>query len=215
VSTNSSSRHRGTASRGVLAGSALLLAASLAACTSAAPDQTDPSPTSTVTGPTPVPSETGPAPVVPSPPAPSTYSGPPPATASVVGATTLPPVQQGEAAAFGDGLVATVTGVEQAEATGTDPGDVAGPATAVRIRLENGTDAPVDLGGVTVTATHGADAEPAPSLTGPPSAPAQGVLAPGEDAEGVWAFSVPTSGASSLVLTITSVSSASVVVVRV
>ncbi|TXR56373.1 hypothetical protein [Quadrisphaera setariae] len=209
---------RRTAAAAAAAAAVVLCVGVLVSCTSSSSDGTAPtaSPTtSSAGGPTPPSSTaTGPAASTPSPPPSSTYAGPPPATAPVVGATTLPPVPTGSPAAFGDGLVATVSAVREAQASGSVPGDVAGPAVAVSVRVENGSDAPVDLGGLTVTATYGADAVPATLLTGAPSAPAEGVLAPRKSAEGVWAFTVPSGQASSLVLTISSISSGTTVVVR-
>jgi hypothetical protein len=59
------------------------------------------------------------------------------------------------------------------------------------VRITNGTDDAVDLGGVTMDLTHGADAVPASPLDDPSQAPFSGSLDQGDSAEGVYVFSVP------------------------
>lgn len=144
---------------------------------------------------------------------PSTDGGPPPSTAPVVGATTLPPVAAGDAAAFGDGLVATVTDTQAVQLGASGPGEVAGPGIAVTLVLRNDTSAPVDLGGLAVTAST-ADGVPVDPSDSPPASPAQGVLEPGGSATGTWAFSDPATGDGPLQVQVSSTSSVSVVVVQ-
>lgn len=141
------------------------------------------------------------------------YSGPPPATAPVVGATTLPAVRVGDAADFGDGLRVTVASVRDAQLESGGPGDASGPGVAVAVEVENGSKQPVDLSGMTVTASYGDD-QAASSTTGAPAEPLRGVLAPGGSGKGTWAFLVPKADRGSLVLTITSNSSSAAVVVH-
>jgi hypothetical protein len=81
--------------------------------------------------------------------------------------------------------------LEAIEGAATGPGDVAGPALRATVRLENGTGDPLDLLGVSVVMSYGADALPASPLGDPSVAAFAGTLEPGGVAEGVYVFSVP------------------------
>ena len=144
---------------------------------------------------------------------PSTPSGPPASTAPVVGESTLPAAGLGQAVDFGDGLSATVESVEDVQLTAEGPGEVAGPGVAVRVSLRNGTTARVDLGGVLVSTTY-ADGAPGDPSTSAPSDVPTGVLEPGGSAEGTWVFSRPSGSQGSVEVSVGSISSSSVVVVR-
>jgi len=146
-------------------------------------------------------------------PEPTTPAGPPASTAPVVGESTLPAAGPGQAVDFGDGLSATVESVEDVQLTAEGPGEVAGPGVAVRVSLRNGTSARVDLGGVLVSTTY-ADGAPGDPSTSAPSDVPTGVLEPGDSAEGTWVFSRPAGGEGSVEVTVGSISSSSVVVVR-
>lgn len=205
---------RATARRSVLLGlaGAALTTAVVAGCTAASPspdaDPTGsaaPSATTATGAPTAEASTSAPSPSR------STYTGPPPATAPVVGASTLPPVDQGTAAGFGDGLTAEVVERRAVDVTAAGPGELSGPATAVVLELVNGSSSPVSLDGVTVTASSG-DGSPLDGVTGDPADVPTGVLAPGDRVRGTWVFSAQQGAASSLV--VTSVSSASALVLQ-
>jgi hypothetical protein len=122
-----------------------------------------------------------PAPVVPGP----TEGGdsPPP---------ILPAVTIDEPAAAGDGVSASVHTVEAIEGSGFGPGNIAGPALRITVRLSNNTGAPVALDGVAVDLSTGAEATPASPLEDPSRDPFSGTVAPGDTAEGVYVFTVPT-----------------------
>jgi hypothetical protein len=121
-----------------------------------------------------------PAPVVPAP----TAGGdvPPPVLATV---------DLDARAEAGDGVTATVLSVDAIDGTGYGPGNVAGPALRIAVRLVNGTDAPLALDGVAVELTTGAEATPASPLDDPSRAPFSGTVPSGGTAEGVYVFSVP------------------------
>ncbi|RFU22791.1 hypothetical protein D0Z06_02620 [Geodermatophilus marinus] len=89
-----------------------------------------------------------------------------------------------------DRVAATVTAVEAVEGTGTGPGNVAGPALRVTVRVENRSTEPVDLDGAVVTLTSGVDQAPAPTLGDPSAAPLTGTVGPGEAADGVYVFTL-------------------------
>ncbi|MGY1733755.1 hypothetical protein ACI798_19785 [Geodermatophilus sp. SYSU D01045] len=104
---------------------------------------------------------------------------------------SLPPVVVGEQAAVGDGVTAEVQDLEAVEGSAEGPGQVAGPAVRVTVRITNGTDAPVSLDAVAVDLTTGPDATPASPLEDASYAPFTGTVEPGGDAVGVYVFTVP------------------------
>ncbi|MGY1727479.1 hypothetical protein ACI79J_10960 [Geodermatophilus sp. SYSU D01062] len=124
---------------------------------------------------------------------------PPPPTPEPTGptedATALPPsldpVGFDDEAAVGNGVTATVEGLEAVEGSAEGPGQVAGPAVRVTVRIVNGTDAPVSLDAVAVDMTHGPDATPASPLDDVSAAPFSGTVEPGGSAAGVYVFTVP------------------------
>jgi hypothetical protein len=140
--------------------------AAAAASTSAATDTSVPSPL-------PTPTPTGPTGVVDQPPA------------------ALPEVPLDASAAVGNGIVAALPKIDAIEGTGTGPGNIAGPALRVTVRIKNGTSEAVSLGGVAVNMSYGADKTPASPLDDPSRQPFDGMLAAGASADGVYVFSVP------------------------
>lgn len=130
------------------------------------------------------------------PPAPSSAPAPTPIPeAPLEGADALPPSQEpvalDQTAAVGDGVTVDVVGVEGIDGAGTGPGNVAGPALRVTVRLTNGTSAPVSLDGTAVDLRYGFDQAPAPPLEDPSQVRFAGVVEPGASAEGTYVFSVP------------------------
>ncbi len=120
-----------------------------------------------------------------------TTEAPAPApSAPPVATRTAEPVAVGEDAPFEGGLVALVTAVEAVDVEARGPGGVSGPGRLVRLELENGSDVAVDLDGVAVTATVD-DGSPAPAVSGSPTEPVGGELAPGASASGTYAFTAP------------------------
>lgn len=184
---------------------AVALLAGLSACTggggAAAPTSTaTPSASSTAPGSAPTTADT----------APTRSSTQTPTTAQEVGATTLPAVAAGSPAPFGDGLVAVVKAVDDVQVSAGAPGEVAGPAVAVTVVLENGSEAAVDLSGVSVTAASSSGA-PLEQTTASPSSVPRGVLSTGDEVTGTWVFSVPGGERTGAVLTIESTSASAAV----
>lgn len=145
------------------------------------PDATSSSAPEPTAGPHP-PAE--PAPVTPVAPGPTEGGDAPP--------PVLPAVDFDQSAHTDDGVTASVRSVEAIEGTGFGPGNIAGPALRVTVRLDNGTSAPVTLDGVAVDLTTGPEKTPASPLEDPSRAPFSGTVAPGDTAEGVYVFTVPT-----------------------
>ena len=129
------------------------------------------------------PPELAPAPVTPEP------AGP------TEDATELPvsltPVGFDEPAAVGNGITADVVSLEAVEGSGRGPGNIAGPALRVTVRITNGTTGQVSLDGVAVDLAHGEEQVPASPIADPSSAPFVGSLSPSENREGVYVFTVP------------------------
>ena len=138
----------------------------------------------------------GPSPRVP--PAPSPTGDPAALTAGPAALTgdpavlppSLPAVALDATAAVGDGVTGSLQSLDAVEGTATGPGNVAGPALRVTVRLENGTAGPVSLDGAVVTMAHGAAQTPASPLDDPAAVPLSGVLEPGDSAVGVYVFTV-------------------------
>ena len=104
----------------------------------------------------------------------------------------LPQVGLEETAAVGNGVSVALASIESIQATGTGPGNVAGPALRVTVRILNGTGAELGLDAVTVNAGYGEAVAPASPVDDPSRAPFGGTLAAGASAEGSYVFAVPT-----------------------
>ena len=126
--------------------------------------------------------------VVPMPPTP-TPTGP------TENATDLPPalpeVPLNSSAAVGNGIVAALPTIEAIQGTANGPGNIAGPAIRVTVRIQNGTTDTIALTGVAVNMYYGADRTPASPLDDPSQHPFSGTLAAGTSADGVYVFTVP------------------------
>ena len=120
----------------------------------------------------------------------------PEATDAAPNDNELPPARpavaldaQGE---VGNGIVVAIPAIDAIQGAGQGPGNVAGPALRVTVRITNGTDADVALGGVAVNLSYGSEATPASPLDDPSQRPFTGSVAPGGQVDAVYVFSVPT-----------------------
>ena len=114
----------------------------------------------------------------------------------------LPAVALDERAAVGDGVSAAIVSVEAIDGTATGPGNVAGPAVRVTVRLANDTAAPLSLDGVAVDLAHGSDLSPASPLDDPSARPFSGTVAAGDTAEGIYVFSVDEESRESVTVSV-------------
>lgn len=113
-----------------------------------------------------------------------------------------PAVALDAAAEVGDGVSASLVSLDAIEGTATGPGNIAGPALRITVRIENGTDEPVSLGGVVVDLASGRDLVPASPLDDPSAAPFAGTVAPGEHADGVYVFTIPEEDRGSVTVSV-------------
>lgn len=123
------------------------------------------------------------------PPGPTDANEPPP---------SLPPVALDARGEVGNGVVATLPSIDEIEGEAQGPGNIAGPAIRVTVRIENGTAEPVSLDGVAVNMYTGAELTPASPLDDPSRREFAGTVPPGQSAEGVYVFSVPADARDSV-----------------
>ena len=90
-----------------------------------------------------------------------------------------------------DGQTVSLSAIEAVQGVAQGPGNVNGPAVRVTVQLTNGSTADLDLDGVSVNLTHGADLTPGSPLEDASQDLFSGTVAPGATATGVYVFSVP------------------------
>jgi hypothetical protein len=116
--------------------------------------------------------------------APPDHAGPQPVRTAAIGAKDAVPIA--------GALTARITGIAAVQGAAVQPGEIAGPAIRVGVRIINGTGSAMDLTKTVVNATYGADRTPAAALSsGGVGLPAS--LAPGKAATGQFVFTVPPS----------------------
>jgi hypothetical protein len=91
-----------------------------------------------------------------------------------------------------DGLTIEVASIEGIDGQATGPGNIAGPAVRVTVRVTNDSSADVSLDAVVVNLFHGPEATPASPLEDPSQEPFSGTLRPGASADGVYVFTLAT-----------------------
>ena len=92
-------------------------------------------------------------------------------------------------ASLGGKVTSAVVGIKSISGTASGPGEIAGPALEVTIRIDNGSAALLNLNGVAVNLAN-AKGDPASPLSSPPAAPFAGTLRPGASSAGTYVFSV-------------------------
>lgn len=107
----------------------------------------------------------------------------------------LPPVELDETAEYGNDVTVTLERVERVDGAGAGPGEVAGPAVLVTVKLHNGSRDKVDLGAVVVDLYTAAGALGSPLLGDERTAPFEGVAAPGDAVTASYVMRVPDDSA--------------------
>lgn len=125
-------------------------------------------------------------------------------------AETVPKDAEGN---LGGGFTARLAAIESIEATGTQVGEISGPAAQVDVEVTNGTGADIVLDSVTVNAYYGKDATPASPIASPTGNDGfSGILKPGEKATARFIFTAPKDQQKTLVLTVSPRAGAPIVV---
>ncbi|KGH43991.1 hypothetical protein IN07_23430 [Modestobacter caceresii] len=91
-----------------------------------------------------------------------------------------------------DGLTIEVASIEGIDGQATGPGNIAGPAVRVTVRVTNDSATDMSLGAAVVNLFHGPEATPASPLEDPSQEPFSGTLRPGASADGVYVFTLAT-----------------------
>jgi hypothetical protein len=115
--------------------------------------------------------------------------------------TFAPPVGLTDTADFGGQVTARFTSVEAVQAAARLPGEVSGPAVRVSIEIDNGSADTIGVDTVTVTMTDAAG-NPASSITADDATPFNGVVLPGEAANGTYLFTVPADQRNPVTVTV-------------
>ena len=116
--------------------------------------------------------------------------------------TRIDPVEIDEPAEFQGALEARVTSLESIQGEAAGPGEIAGPALRVTIRIENSTSEAVDLSTAIVVLYTGTEETPAVELSGPGRDPLSGRLAPGAATTGVYVFAVGAGERDQVLITV-------------
>ncbi len=103
----------------------------------------------------------------------------------------LPAVALDAPAEVDNGIIVTVPVIDAIQGSAEGPGNVAGPALRVAVRITNDTGEAVSLDGVTVNMAYGADGTAATPLEDRSQRPFKGTVSSGEAADGVYVFTVP------------------------
>lgn len=91
----------------------------------------------------------------------------------------------------GGGLTAELTSIAAIQGAGAGPGNIAGPALAVTVRITNGTGAPLLLDQVEVALSYTAEEVAASPVDDDAVSPLRGTLSDAASAQGTYVFSVP------------------------
>lgn len=156
--------------------------------------QSSPTPTSGAAG---LPSAATAAPTtqvpVPSPsvPAPTATGSPTTVPARTVETTEAPLDERKD---LGNGVAVQVTDVEPVKGEARGPGEVAGDALRIRLKVLNRTKRPVSMEMAVVNLYYGPDAAPASGLSGPGAVPLPSSIPPGSSGTGRYVYNVPQDG---------------------
>lgn len=129
-----------------------------------------------------------------------------PAQASPEASTYTPPemdpVDLDTPSERASGVVVRLDAVEDVHGEAQMPGEVAAPALRFTIIVRNDSPAEIDLGAVVVNGFAGEHRDPLETLSAPGGQPFDGRLAPGDEARGVYLFSVPPTGRADVTVTV-------------
>lgn len=136
----------------------------------------------------------------------------PPAIDPRFGAPVAQTVPKDATADLGNTVSAHITKITSTTATGTQAGEVSGPAVQVELTITNGTAGDISLDGVSVNAYYGSGMTPASPIATQNDTVFGGTLAASKTASGRYEFSVPKDQQASLVITVSRAAGAPLVV---
>lgn len=110
-------------------------------------------------------------------------------------------IELGDTAELEGGVNVTVSEVEALDVEAKTPGEIAGPAVALTLTVENTSDESVDMSTAMVSVTGSKDSFGQPT-TSEPYSPFLGAVAPGETASGIYVFRLPADERGSLEVTV-------------
>jgi hypothetical protein len=143
---------------------------------------------------------------------PSTPPSPPAAIDPRFGAPVAQTVPKDATADLGNTVSAHITKITSTTATGTQAGEVSGPAVQVELTITNGTAGDISLDEVSVNAYYGSGMTPASPIATQNDRVFGGTLAASKTAAGMYEFSVPKDQQASLVITVSRAAGAPLVV---
>jgi hypothetical protein len=123
-------------------------------------------------------------------------------TVPTVAKPVVPPVAIDEPAAFGDGVTASLTDVEDMEVEAFLPGEVGGPGVSITIEITNGSSAAISLDNVTVDLIDASGASATP-ITTHEDRKLKGQLPAGETRAGTYVFTIAVEDRADVALHIT------------
>lgn len=124
----------------------------------------------------------------------------------------LPPIDLDMTGSFGTGLVVEVTSITAIDGVARQPGEIAGPALRVEIRLTNESTAPIGVTAGLIDVTYGQERTPASTLGQPDVIAMPSSLAPGESAAAAGVFVVPLDARDQIQVAVTSSTDAPIIV---
>ncbi len=99
-------------------------------------------------------------------------------------------------------VLVSLAKVESVQGEARLPGEIAGPAIRVTVRVKNGSSKALDVGNARVSAYYGSDQTPAGVLTAPGGKQFEGKIAPRGEADGVYLFTIPTADRDNVRITV-------------
>lgn len=89
------------------------------------------------------------------------------------------------------GVTVRIDGVQVVKVKGVGPGQLSGPAAAVKITVSNGSKKSIDPRSTVVTLLRGKDEQVATPSTASPARPFTSAVDPGDSAQGTYLFELP------------------------
>lgn len=121
---------------------------------------------------------------------PATASGKPTVVPTHATKTTSVPLHR--TGRLGNGVKVSVSKIDKVHGVAQGPGEIAGPALRVTIKIANGTRRPVSMDLAIVNMYYGKAQTPASGLSGPGVVPLAAEIPPGRSGSGSYVFGVPT-----------------------